>query len=66
MAWFNPPIGASKDGIAPPKNRENRMVPINDDLSAFLKGLRAKQESYSQSLRSGSKSRSSVVTTLSY
>ena len=38
----------SKDGIAPPKNRENRMVPINEDLSAFLKGLRAKQESHSQ------------------
>ena len=38
----------SKDGIAPPKNRENRMVPINDDLSAFLRGLRAKQESHFQ------------------
>ena len=39
----------NKDGIAPPKNRENRVIPINDDLRIFLKELKARKESYSQS-----------------
>ena len=38
----------SKDGIASPKNRENRIVPINDDLRDLLIGFKAKNESFSQ------------------
>ena len=40
----------NKDGIAPTKNRDIRMVPINDDLRAFLNELKAEKKSYSQEL----------------
>ncbi len=40
----------NKDGIAPPKNREDRIVPINDDLRRLLMEFRANNESYSQEL----------------
>ena len=38
----------SKDGIAHPKNRESRIIPINEDLRSFLKKLKSKKEAYSQ------------------
>ena len=38
----------NKDGIAPTKNREDRVVPINDDLRIFLNELKIKKEGYSQ------------------
>ncbi len=40
----------NKDGIAPPKNRENRTIPINGDLRGFLQECKARKESYSQEL----------------
>ena len=38
----------SKDGIAPPKNREMRVVPINDDLRTFLKELKVENKGYTK------------------
>ena len=38
----------NKDGIAPPKNREDRVVPINDDLRVFLNELKMEKKGYSQ------------------
>ena len=38
----------NKDGIAPTKNREIRVVPINDDLRIFLDELKTDKESHSQ------------------
>ncbi len=38
----------NKDGLAPPKNREIRVIPINRDLRTFLNELKAKKESHCQ------------------
>ena len=38
----------SKDGVAPPKNREIRVIPINDDLKVFLDELKEEKKGYSQ------------------
>ena len=40
----------NKDGLAPPKNREDRKVPINNDLRRLLMEFTARNESYSQEL----------------
>lgn len=40
----------SKDGIAPPKNREIRVVPINDDLRVFLNELKTENKGYTKRL----------------
>ena len=38
----------NKDGLAPPKNREIRVIPVNRDLRTFLNELKAKKESHRQ------------------
>ena len=38
----------NKDGIAPPKNRDNRVIPINDDLRSLIQEMQVRKENCRQ------------------
>ena len=40
----------NKDGLTLPKNRESRLVPMNEDLTEFLESLKAKNQSNAQEI----------------